>query len=295
MTRSRKCGSYPGASRRPPRAAFLAALLALVTLAATVYAVRLNRDIAALRSGNRQLARELSLAESENARLEAGLAEMAQNYLAIFDQVEVRFGDGRNAMQYVTPADALVLEATAAAVGSLDSDDEGRRWRDYEKLYYWVTRNIAYSTDSPLPDLPPDLMAGGGVDLVPEYWRLPAETLREGAGDCEDQANLLASMLKCYARGKCAVYSVILKDERQGHVAAAIVTAGGLAILDPTGTFYTNHVGNLTSKPAWLALREWTEHLAAELDRPFVAECFDESRYYTFASNDEFLGWVTGR
>ncbi len=295
MTRSRKCGSYPGHSHRPPALVFLATLLALATLAGTTYTLRLNQGVSALRASNQQLVGELSLAETENARLEAGLQEMAQNYLAIFGQVEVRFGDGRDAMQYVTPADALVLEATEAVVDSLDSDDEGRRWQDYEKLYHWVTRNIAYSADSPLPDLPRDLMAGGSVDLVPEYWRLPAETLREGTGDCEDQANLLTSMLKCYARGKCAVYSVILKDERQGHVAAVIVTAGGLSILDPTGTFYTNHVGNLTSKPAWLALREWTEHLAAELHHPFVAECFDESRYRTFASNDEFLSWVTGR
>lgn len=48
---------------------------------------------------------------------------------------------------------------------------------DYWSLYDFVCRNISYRRD------------------IGEFWQTPSETLARGYGDCEDDANLLTSLL----------------------------------------------------------------------------------------------------
>ncbi len=81
---------------------------------------------------------------------------------------------------YITPYDEKVIEL-AEFIGMkpfLSYPLENAR-----SAYYWVSENIQYRFDN---------QTWG----VQEYWQLPSTTIKLGTGDCEDQALLLASLLR---------------------------------------------------------------------------------------------------
>lgn len=98
--------------------------------------------------------------------------------------VSVRYpGQWHDVRQFVQPDNPDVL--------SVYSEIGPAPWA----LYDWVCRNIDYRKD------------------VGEFWQTPSETLR-GAGDCEDSANLLTSLL--IAAGM-PVYTVLGDYQGYGH------------------------------------------------------------------------------
>ena len=76
-------------------------------------------------------------------------------------------------------------------------------------LYHWVVNNVEYSHDSYFPVIPE--VMGSPLIWWEECWRMPAETLEDEAGDCEDMAVLLASLMLSYNNGSYAVWAIEIK------------------------------------------------------------------------------------
>lgn len=72
---------------------------------------------------------------------------------------------------YITPLDPEVIEAASVARPEMEADDE----RVAKEAWRYVYENVDY--------------------VLSEEWKTPSQTLREGAGDCEDVTFLIASML----------------------------------------------------------------------------------------------------
>jgi predicted transglutaminase-like cysteine proteinase len=90
------------------------------------------------------------------------------------------------------------------------------------KMRLWVYSNIKQSSDDDLH----------GVN---DYWQTPAETLALKAGDCEDFAILLVSMMRAYGAPKDQVY-VAVGNDANGEWHAFIVeryTYGAWVEFDP--------------------------------------------------------------
>jgi len=99
--------------------------------------------------------------------------------------VSVRYpGQLNDIREFVQPSNPDVL-ATLFQIGT-----------DPWPLYDFVCRNIDYRRD------------------VGEFWQTPSETLRRGYGDCEDSANLLASLLRA---GQIPAYTAIGSYQGYGH------------------------------------------------------------------------------
>jgi len=109
---------------------------------------------------------------------------------------------------------------------------------DWKALRDWVGNNIEYEYDS---------VSHG----YKEYWQLPRETLMRGKGDCEDQAILLASMLRACGYGADEVYVVcgIVPDGGHAWVSFKIIDVLGKEIwktLEPTaGGFIVSDLSDL--------------------------------------------------
>jgi len=85
---------------------------------------------------------------------------------------------------YITPYDSMVVEL-AESIGmkpflSYPLENAGT-------AYYWVSENIRYQYDN---------QTWGERARYGDYWQLPSTTLKLRTGDCEDQALLLASLLR---------------------------------------------------------------------------------------------------
>lgn len=103
---------------------------------------------------------------------------------------------------YITPNDSVVVSTANSII-------ENKPWwdilsADWQLIRDWVKNNIMYEYDS--------VQFG-----VSEYWQLPRETLARGKGDCEDQAILLASLLRARGFGSDSVYVIAGYGEDTGH------------------------------------------------------------------------------
>ena len=175
------------------------------------------------------------------------------------------------------------------------SQDVDEQWKDFKQMYDWVIRNVKYSRDTPLPVLPYNL-DGSPVTWTKEYWRTPKETIEDKAGDCEDMALLLTSMLLAYNRGQFSEWVIQMESPTKGHLAAAFPVKGGkLTILDAAANYYTSSFGYLTAKDVSTAVNEWLAHLSDEMPGAHVAAVFSDGFYETFTSTEQFINWVTER
>lgn len=66
-----------------------------------------------------------------------------------------------------------------------------------------------------------------------DFWNFPAETLRDGIGDCEDSAFLLTSMLRSLYPDM-PVYATVGFFDEFGHVWTSVNQSGNWLILDTT-------------------------------------------------------------
>jgi len=127
---------------------------------------------------------------------------------------------------FITPNDPVVRQKVEKIISANPLLPKWIVLRD------WVGRNIEYVKD--------EALFGRR-----EYWQLPRETLMRGKGDCEDQAILLATMLRAVGYGWDDVYVVCGMTQGEGHawVVLKIVDVFGKEvwkILEPTvGGFYT--------------------------------------------------------
>jgi hypothetical protein len=218
-------------------------------------------------------------------------AQMLDEYSDLRTQVNVRFGQTGDSQKFITPDNAKVV-AKALAVAGNNSEDLNERWRGYKSLYQWVVSNIKYTKDSYSAYLPSQL--GGEVQWSQECWRMPEETLADMAGDCEDMAVLLASLISSYNKEHYIVWTILIRNESQGHAAVAIPVAGGkLTILDPAGNYYTGY------REWWLqsydinqAVNDWLAYWTPDMPGAKVTFVFSNDFYQEFPSTGEFIDWA---
>jgi hypothetical protein len=227
--------------------------------------------------------------ESESSGLEDENRQLLSEYDDIREAVNVRLGHVDRKV-FITPSDPVIEETVRSVVGTpaVDADE---RWADFYRLYDWVVANIMYSHDTSLPMLPelPSDLPSGLMLWKPDYWRYPSETLAWGAGDCEDMALLLASMIKNYTGGEYYCWVIVWTTEGIGHAAVAIPTGGDtLTILDPAGQFTTG-LGRVISISD--AVDEWLAAAPTE-SGAFVAGAFSDTEGRFFYSTDEFVQWA---
>jgi len=214
-------------------------------------------------------------------------------YKSIMNQINIRIIPSvENMTRFITPDDPTVVSIMYSVTGGWSNpSDWNEAWSDMFKLYKWVVDNIKYSYDSPEPVLP-DI--GGSVFWLKEFWRLPSETIRDGTGDCEDQANLLASLILAYNGKKYGVWVMLVKFDDDGHALVVIPVKGGkIAILDPAGKYYTSISGSLTAKDVATELQNYFQHWAsAGYKNGRVYAIYSYNMYKTFNSNEEFIQYV---
>jgi predicted transglutaminase-like cysteine proteinase len=102
----------------------------------------------------------------------------------------------------VTPVDPVVAQALQEALATSDTSisyTSSSTIADINKMRLWVFSNIKQTSDEALHG-------------VSDYWQTPTETLTLKAGDCEDFAILMVSMLRAYGVPKDQVY-VAVGDE----------------------------------------------------------------------------------
>ena len=99
----------------------------------------------------------------------------------------------------VTPQDQTVTQALQEALATPDtsvSEAPSSTIADINKMRLWVFSNIKQDSDQALHG-------------VSDYWQTPTETLSLKAGDCEDFAILMVSMMRAYGAPKDQVYVAV--------------------------------------------------------------------------------------
>ncbi len=220
---------------------------------------------------------------------------MAAHYPEVQKQAKLRLGEGPDAQYFITPDDPLVAAKVQEITGGYDEDSK-ERWADTERMYFWLLGNIEYSADTYTPVLPTppdtDLQWQGG------FWRLPAETIKDKAGDCEDMTALMVSMLLNYNGRRNPAWGIgieSLKPEPSRHIAVAIpVQNNQLTILDPTAHFNTTFPTGwgIAAKEAPVAIGEWLANWSEKMPEARIYMVFSENLYKEFQSTAEFLDWA---
>jgi len=232
----------------------------------------------------------LTRTESELAATVADYQEFSASYLDICEQINSRLGgDSESAKSFVTVEAPMVTEMVEEITGGFS---ENKLWAHYKRLYDWVVDNIDYSTDSPIPVLPFNPV-DTPLSWESEYWRMPDETIQHKAGDCEDMAFLLASMIINYQQGRYATWIIGIRSASGAHLAVAFPVEGGqITILDPAGNYYTRYRRNLSAERTSAEINNWLRHWSDKMPEAHVEMVFNDRFYKTFSSTEEFLTWV---
>jgi len=214
-------------------------------------------------------------------------------YNTMRDQVNSRsIPSLENMTKYITPDDPAVISSMYSITGGWSNPgDWNEYWSDVYKLYKWVADNIMYSYDSPEPVLPG---IGGYLAWRDDFWRFPNETLRDGTGDCEDMANLLASLILAYNGKRYYVWAIYIVFDNSAHVAVALPVQGGmLTILDPAGHYYTSSYGSITARDVATELQKYFNYWAsAGYPNGRVYAIYSYNIYKVFNSTQEFIQYV---
>ncbi len=237
---------------------------------------------------------QLVTAESQLEIAEDEQKEMLNQYSNLREQIYLRQGEDEDTREFITPENEMVSAKVTEIAGSY-SEDVNERWRDYERLYKWVVNNIEYSSDSHTPILPQTI--GGKLIWTKDFWRMPEETIEDEAGDCEDMAVLLASMMINYNSDRYSVWAIKIKNEEGGHLAVAFPVAGDkLTILDPAGNYYTGYLtGRLSSLSIDAAVNDWLSKWRQKMPNAQIVGVFSKDFYREFSSKEEFKEWVRER
>ena len=227
--------------------------------------------------------------KEQTAEVEARLG----NYAVLRDRVNTRLGIDDDRASYVTPDDPDVAALVQEVTGGFDADEH---WRDYQRLSRWVFKNISYSQDSHLPVMPET--PGGALGWENDFWRLPAETIRDGTGDCEDVSTLLVSMLRNYDERRWPVFIIGIRnyaEEPQAHMAVAILFRGGkMSIIDRSARYFTSweNLGGYGVRDIATALDEWYTFVGERVPDAQVYIAFSDEIYREFSGTAEFIAWA---
>ena len=255
---------------------------------------RLWYQLDATRSQLNDTIAQLNAVKPEMDSLKAERDRVVEGYASLREQINLRLGIGQDCQSFITPDDpeisAKVLEITGGY-------SEEKLWKHYARLFQWIMKNIKYSLDSPVPVLPESV--DGTLEWEEDFWRTPVETIRDGTGDCEDIALLLASMLLNYNQRRYPAWIVGVKSagpQPRAHMAVAIPSKNNqLSFFDIPGCYYTPFatIGGFGSQAVPLAVAHWLNHLEKEMLDPQIYVVFSENFYQEFSSNQEFIDWAT--
>jgi hypothetical protein len=234
---------------------------------------------------------QLSTVQTQLKTTQNEKTQMLTQYSGLIEQINSKLGQGENSEKYITP-DNVSVSAKAKEITGGYSEDNNERWRDYKQLYDWVVKNTKYNDDTYLPILPSNI--SGKIVWVQEFWRMPEETLEDKAGDCEDMAILLASMMLSYNNEKYSIWVLGIKNEDSAHLGVAYPVAGyNLVILDPAGNYYTGENGGyLRSFDINRAVSDWLAHWSREMPGAHINKVFSNKLYKEFSSTEEFINWA---
>jgi len=238
---------------------------------------------------------EVDRLKAEQERMQAEQLRMLSGYANLKKQIELRLGIRQDGQCFITPDDPEI-SAKVQEITEGYSEDANEFWRDHARLFRWIVQNIEYSADSPTPLLPKSI--NGTLEWKKDFWRMPVETMRDGTGDCEDTAVLLASMLLNYTQREYTVWIVGIQtfgSTPKGHVAVALpIENNQLTIFDPATRYYTPFltIAGLGSQEITLAVDDWLTHMEKEMLGAQIYVVFSEDLYQEFSTTKEFVDWV---
>ncbi|MBO3798888.1 MAG: hypothetical protein QXU11_09475 [Thermoproteota archaeon] len=234
----------------------------------------------------------------------------------LYDTLGVRSPYNEECCRFITIDDPQVRSLVRSITNGWDGTNDDF-WRDLSNLQGWVVQNIGYSYDTYSPSLTfvtryLYLSSGEYVLRYPsvsywrkDFWRFPNETLDDKHGDCEDQAILLLSMMRCYFK-YCvgtlySAYAMCISgpSETSSHVAVVVPAAGGkIAIFDPAGKYVTGLelflIRWVTARPAEEAIKEYLRYWQSSGYAFTYVDCvFNEAIYKSFNSLSEFVSWIS--
>ena len=254
-----------------------------------------------LASAGSQIAAKVSELVTASTNLQTAQNEKTQmltQYASLRSQLSARLGVyQQDRQQYITPDDSAVSAIVQEITGG-NNGDVDKRWSDYKKMYIWIVNNIPYSSDTYTPILSATL--SDQFTWKQDFWRTPAETLKDETGDCEDMALLLQSMLLNYNNKVYAEWTISITSktpELKGHMAVAFPVKGGnLTIVDPAGKYYTGiENGYLTQDTISNAVNKWLAYWAKDMPGAHVDGISSDTEDQTFTGTQEFITWVSNR
>ena len=258
---------------------------------------QLNNTMAQLDAASRQLEDIKAQLDSLKPEMElkAEQEQMLSDYASLREQINLRLAFGEDGRRFITPDDPEISAKVQEITGGY-SEDSQEAWRDSSRLFRWILENVEYSSDSPTPLLPESM--NGTLEWRNDFWRTPAETITDAAGDCEDMSTLLTSMLLNYNQRRFTIWIIGIQTfgpTPKRHVAVAIpVENHQLTIFDPSGRYYTPfpHMGGIGTQEVTLAIADWTTYLQDEMPDAEVYVVFSEDFYQEFTTTQEFIDWV---
>jgi len=198
---------------------------------------------------------------------------------------------GSRAVELVQPHDPRIVQLVGEVTGGYDGSVTDL-YLDLQRLYEWVLRNVKYRRDPPstvVTDLIYIALLGERVLVnftsatVEDCWQAATETLELRAGDCEDQAILLASMVRSYflhyvGRDYACYVLIVEFADGGGHGLVVVPVADrNVVILDPAGLYLTSAHGVVTSRPVAEEFERYQRYWGKAIVRYWLA--FDERRY----------------
>ena len=220
---------------------------------------------------------------------------LVDHYPNFREQISRRLGRGPDTQSFVTPDDPTVSTKVQEITGGY-AEDAKERWADYSRLYSWIIMNIEYARDSHTPVLPEPMSET--LEWEEGFWRMPTETIRDRAGDCEDMVVLLVSMLLNYNEGRLPVWAVGIRTSGQkseAHIALAFPVEGNkLTILDPAARYHTTFPCGfgIAAEDVSVAVNAWLSRWAEKMGNAHIHLAFSDKFYQEFSSTEEFIEWV---
>ncbi|MBO3800106.1 MAG: hypothetical protein FGF52_03530 [Candidatus Brockarchaeota archaeon] len=281
----------------------------------------LQGNYATLRNDYQSLQSSYSKISNDREILLNTLSSVNQSLQSLYDVISIRDPYGEECCKIVTIDDPQLRSLVQSITGGWDGTNDDF-WADLSKLQEWIMSNIKYSYDTYTPSLSlttcrlhlslgeyvvryPVLTPRAGSYWREEFWKFPNETLKNKHGDCEDQAILLLSMIRCYfkycVRTLYDAYAMSISGptETSGHMAVVIPVAGGkITILDPAGKYATGLELFLTRRiTARFAEEEINDYLRYWQNSGYaftrVDYVFNEATFKSFNNLSEFISWIS--
>jgi len=256
----------------------------------------LQSEVESLNVQIESLNAQITTLEGQIATLQALYQEYVNAYQKLREKINHRWNHA-NVEAFITPRDQAVRDIVYSITGGWsEPSDWSEFWSDIKAMYNWVVNNIEYRYDGLYPILPSD--PSEELDFWDEMWQFPNETLALRKGDCEDQAILLCSMIRCYTNEQYDIEVILILSSTSGH--AAVQTPFSeykLVILDPAGQYYSHDFwGNIAFRDITEEINNWLNYWKPWMGEDvYVHRVFSDYIDMIFASTEEYIAWMYSR